>query len=64
MSAPDRSDFGIDTDVRDGIAWVVLRNPARLNALRLEMWEALPATVAAMSGDACVRVVVLRGHGT
>jgi enoyl-CoA hydratase len=64
MSAADRSDFGIDTDVRDGVAWVVLRNPARLNALRLEMWEALPATVAALAGDAGVRVVVLRGHGT
>ena len=64
MNAPDRSEFGIDTDVRDGVAWVVLRNPARLNALRLEMWEALPATIATLAGDDAVRVLVLRGHGT
>src|SRR6185295_10240474 len=34
------SEFGVDVS-RDagGVAWVVLRNPARLNAVRLEMWE-------------------------
>jgi enoyl-CoA hydratase/carnithine racemase len=51
--------------MRDGpVAEVVLRNPARLNALRLEMWEALPALIERLGGDAAVRVVVLRGHGT
>jgi enoyl-CoA hydratase/carnithine racemase len=58
------SDFGIDVERgADGIAWVVLRNPARLNAVRLEMWEALPPVAATLATDPDVRVVVLRGHG-
>lgn len=58
------SDFGVDV-VREtgGIAWLVLRNPARLNALRLEMWEAVPALVEALAADPEVRVVVVRGDG-
>jgi enoyl-CoA hydratase/carnithine racemase len=35
-----------------------------MNAVRLEMWEALPGAVAGLEADASVRVVVLRGHGT
>jgi enoyl-CoA hydratase len=58
------SEFGIDV-TRDagGVAWLVLRNPARLNAVRLEMWQALPGAVAALAADPAVRVLVLRGHG-
>ena len=42
------SDFGVDLRRdADGVAWVVLRNPERLNAVRLEMWQALPSIVAA-----------------
>jgi len=61
MGAP----FGIDI-VRgpEHVAWVVLRNPARLNAVRLEMWEAIPAAVEGLAADPAVRVVVLRGDGT
>jgi enoyl-CoA hydratase/carnithine racemase len=59
------SAFGIDT-IRDpgGVAWLVLRNPGRRNAIRLEMWEALPGVMAALAADAGVRVVVVRGAGT
>jgi enoyl-CoA hydratase/carnithine racemase len=58
------SEFGIDVDRRDdGIAWLVLRNPGKLNAVRLEMWQAIPDAIAALSADPAVRVVVLRGHG-
>lgn len=58
------SDFGIDL-VRGehGIAWLVVRNPARLNALRLEMWEAFPDLLATVAADPSVRVCVLRGEG-
>ncbi len=57
-------DFGVDV-VREpgGVAWLVLRNPARLNAVRLEMWEAIPPAVAALGADPEVRVLVMRGHG-
>jgi enoyl-CoA hydratase/carnithine racemase len=46
------------------VAWLTLRNPARLNAVRLEMWEAIPGALAPLAADADVRVVVMRGHGT
>ena len=57
-------DFGIDVEREaSGVAWIVLRNPSRLNAIRLEMWQALPEVVRALAGDPAVRVVVLRGAG-
>ena len=57
-------EFGVDVlPVRDGVAWLVLRNPERLNALRLEMWEAIPPAVAALAADPTVRVLGIRGHG-
>ncbi len=63
-SEADVSEFGIDVE-RDaqGIAWMILRNPARLNAVRFEMWEAIPGLVAELAADRAVRVVVLRGAG-
>jgi len=58
------SDFGVDVERRaDGVAWLVLRNPGKLNAVRLEMWQAIPEALAALAADDAVRVVVLRGHG-
>jgi len=59
------SEFGIDVQHgEDGIAWMILRNPARLNAVRFEMWEAIPALVATLAADRTVRVVVMRGAGS
>lgn len=57
------SEFGIDVEVAGGIGTVTLRNPARRNAVRLEMWEALPPAMARLGADRDVRVVVLRGYG-
>jgi enoyl-CoA hydratase/carnithine racemase len=58
------STFGIDVERRDaGVAWLVLRNPEKLNAVRLEMWQAIPSALAALAADPAVRVIVLRGHG-
>jgi len=58
------SDFGVDVERRgEHVARLVLRNPARLNAVRLEMWEAIPDLVGRLATDRDVRVVVLTGHG-
>ncbi len=58
------SEFGIDVDRRgDGIAWLLFRNPGKLNAVRLEMWQAIPDAIAGLSADPGVRVIVMRGHG-
>jgi len=58
------SDFGVDPR-RDatGVATLVLRNPGKLNAVRLEMWQAIKPLLNELEADPAVRVVVLRGDG-
>ena len=57
------SEFGIDVTRAGGVAWLALRNPARLNAVRLEMWQGIPGIVEGLAADASVRVLVMRGAG-
>lgn len=45
------------------IGWLVLNNPARRNALSLDMWQAIPAILDRFEREPAVRVVVLRGAG-
>ncbi len=47
----------------DGIAWLVLSNPERMNALTAAMWRALPGFINEAENDPSVRVIVLRGEG-
>ena len=58
----------LDTDrmiaeVEDGIGWVIYNNPKRLNAISLEMTEALPLIYDTFEESDDVRVVVVRGAG-
>ena len=58
----------LDTDrmiaeVRDGIGWVIYNNPKRLNAISLEMTEAIPVVFDAFEARDDVRVAVIRGAG-
>lgn len=58
----------LDTDrmiatVEDGIGWVVYNNPERLNAVSIEMTEAIPVIFDAFEKMDEVRVVVMRGAG-
>ena len=58
----------LDTDrmiaeVEDGIGWVIYNNPKRLNAISLEMTEALPVIFDTFEERDDVRVVVVRGAG-
>jgi enoyl-CoA hydratase/carnithine racemase len=58
------SEFGVDLRRGErGVVELVLRNPARLNAVRLEMWQAIPGLVAEAGADPAARVLVLRGDG-
>ena len=50
-------------EVDAGIGWVTYNNPARHNAVSLEMWEAQGAILESFQNDGEVRVVVLRGAG-
>jgi enoyl-CoA hydratase/carnithine racemase len=45
------------------VGWIVFNNPARRNAVSLEMWEALSEIVADYANDPAIRVIVLRGAG-
>jgi len=45
------------------IGWIVFNNPARRNAVSLDMWEAIPAILDHFESDPTVRVIVLRGSG-
>jgi enoyl-CoA hydratase/carnithine racemase len=59
------SDYGVDLSRGDdGVAWLVLRNRGRLNAVRYEMWEAIAATLEELGRDPDLRVLVVRGDGT
>ena len=45
------------------IGWIVFNNPARHNAVSLEMWESLTLVLAAYAADPDVRTIVLKGEG-
>jgi len=47
----------------DGIGWVIFNNPARRNAVSLEMWQAVQDIMADYAADDGVRVAVLAGAG-
>jgi enoyl-CoA hydratase/carnithine racemase len=47
----------------NGIGWIVFNNPARHNAVSMEMWQALPIVLDAYAQDPEVRVIILRGEG-
>jgi enoyl-CoA hydratase/carnithine racemase len=55
---------GIRT-VRSGhVGFIVLDQPARLNAMTLEMWNSLADATAELGADGEIRVIVVRGEGT
>src|SRR3984957_4057110 len=50
-------------EVDGPIGWLVLNNPARRNAVSLDMWQAIPQILDAYERDPAVRVIVLKGSG-
>ena len=50
-------------EVREGVAWVTLNRPERLNALTFEVYRELTDAFAALQNDGDVRVVVVSGAG-
>ncbi len=45
------------------IGWLVIDNPARLNAISSGMWGTFPKAMAQFDADPDIRVVILRGEG-
>ncbi len=49
---------------KDGaVGWMQFNNPARHNAVSVDMWKAVPEIMAEFEGDEQIRVVVLSGAG-
>ena len=49
---------------KDGaIGWITFNNPARHNAVSLEMWQALHDIVRDFEQDDAIRVIVVQGAG-
>ncbi|GGL78786.1 enoyl-CoA hydratase [Streptomyces fumigatiscleroticus] len=49
--------------VTDSVATVVIRHPAKRNAMTAEMWRALPPLLDGLAADPAVRALVLTGEG-
>ena len=47
----------------NGIGWMTFNNPARHNALSLEMWQGIGDILEHFQSDDAVRVVIMRGAG-
>ena len=47
----------------NGIGWVIINNPEKRNAMSIEMYEAMAATLVSYGKDPEVRVVILKGAG-
>ena len=45
------------------VGWLVFSNPARRNAVSVNMWESIPRVLAGYAADPEVRVVALAGDG-
>lgn len=50
-------------DLEDGVAWLTIDNPARMNAMTLAMWQQLRDQCDALATDPKARVLVLKGAG-
>ena len=50
-------------DKDSGIGWMTFNNPARRNAMTMEMWQGADAILADFEADPEVRVIVLKGAG-
>lgn len=61
MAEPQTPELRLERE--GGLAFLILDNPARLNALTASMWAALPRLIAEADADPAVRVIVLKGAG-
>jgi enoyl-CoA hydratase/carnithine racemase len=50
-------------EVRQGVAWITLNRPDRLNALTFEVYRELTDAFVALRAESEVRAVVIRGEG-
>ena len=49
--------------IENGLGWITFNNPARHNAMSMEMWQALADILKQMEQEESLRVVILKGAG-
>jgi enoyl-CoA hydratase len=49
--------------VEGPVGWMIFNNPARRNAVSLDMWAAVPRILAHFEAESAVRVIALAGEG-
>ncbi|WP_406499364.1 enoyl-CoA hydratase-related protein [Streptomyces sp. NBC_00846] len=59
----DRTEPRLEHTVADGVATVVISNPAKRNAMTAPMWSVLPGLLERLAVDPAVRMLVLTGAG-
>lgn len=57
----DRTEPRLERTVTDGVATVVISNPAKRNAMTAAMWQSLPVLLEGLAADPSVRALVLTG---
>ncbi|MFE7758958.1 enoyl-CoA hydratase/isomerase family protein [Streptomyces sp. NPDC057429] len=58
-----REQARLEHTVSDGVARVVISNPAKRNAMTADMWRSLPGLLERLAAGPAVRVLVLTGAG-
>lgn len=53
----------IVAETQGPVGWITFNNPARRNAISIDMWEAMPRVLDAFESDPRIRVIVLSGSG-
>lgn len=53
----------IIAEKQGSIGWLTFNNPARRNAVSIDMWEAIPKVLDRFEQDPEIRVIVLKGEG-
>ncbi|THA70966.1 enoyl-CoA hydratase/isomerase family protein [Streptomyces sp. A0958] len=59
----DRTEPRLEHSLADGVATVVISNPAKRNAMTADMWQELPVLLDRLAADSSVGALVLTGAG-
>ena len=62
-AAPQYADGKMLAEAQDGVGRITFNQPAKRNAMSVEMWDGLTAILGAWAPDPAIRVVVLTGAG-
>jgi enoyl-CoA hydratase len=57
------SEARIEARKEGALGWMIFANPARLNAVSVAMWQAIPPLLEDFAADGAIRCVVLAGAG-